>query len=296
MGGARPAERSARGRGRNPGRFSGTGARTDENWQQSHCGKTHRAAGPVCRGPVYPGGVGGGVPRGSGRLAPLRFAAPPHSSAPRARPACLIQTSASHPASEPHQDPFEIVTYNAKEGRRRPAYLSAGEDLISIRVMKAQALLLTPRDIQSALGPRVHVESASPAQQGGPVAGDIIRAAAMDSAYRRFTGDLTTDGTSLPIAVSVMALVFDTLDKVRRMYSQVAQAAHLRTQVQECEVAVETVTAPNGLVSYWGFVHLGKAIVIVTLDTLDPQQLSVADLRSLVTVAARKLETVTSQD
>jgi hypothetical protein len=112
---------------------------------------------------------------------------------------------------------------------------------------------------------------------------------AVDSAYRRFTGDVTSNGATRRLAVSVMALLFDSPEKVRHTYQQVADAAHLRTQIQGADVAVETVTAPSGLVSYWGYVFRDSVIVIVTLDTLDPQQVSIADLRSLMTVAARKL-------
>jgi hypothetical protein len=44
------------------------------------------------------------------------------------------------------------------------------------------------------------------------------------------------------------------------------------------------------LVSYWGFVHRREVIMILAIDTLDPQHLSVSDLRALVIRAARRLE------
>ena len=93
-----------------------------------------------------------------------------------------------------------------------------------------------------------------------------------------------------PIAVGALALVFDSDVKAERTFAQVADAAHVRAQVDGCAVAVETVTGAGGLVSYWGFLHRDAAIVVLTLDTVDPQYVSVADLRALVSVTAERLE------
>jgi hypothetical protein len=87
-----------------------------------------------------------------------------------------------------------------------------------------------------------------------------------------------------------MALVFDAPEKAAHTFAQVARAAHLSTDVDGSHVAVETVTGPTGLVSYWGFLHRRQAIVIVTLDTVDPQHVSIADLRSLVSQIAVRLQ------
>jgi hypothetical protein len=73
-------------------------------------------------------------------------------------------------------------------------------------------------------------------------------------------------------------------------FDRVGGAAHLRTRIGECQVAVETVTAPSGLVSYWAYVYLLRNIVILTMDTLDPQRVSMSDFRQLVTGAAERLE------
>ena len=70
----------------------------------------------------------------------------------------------------------------------------------------------------------------------------------------------------------------------------VAEAAHLKTRLGQCEVAVETTSASGGLVSYWGYVYLGSQIVILTLDTVDPQAVSMTHFRSLVQAAAARLE------
>lgn len=126
-------------------------------------------------------------------------------------------------------------------------------------------------------------------------AGGTLRAAAVDSAFRRFGGEVTLDGAPRPAAVSVMALIFDSVATATHTFAQVAEAAHLKTQVDGCDVAVETVTGSGGLVSYWGFVHRDEAIVILTLDTVDPQDVSVSDLRALVVAAGRRLQSVTQE-
>lgn len=154
--------------------------------------------------------------------------------------------------------------------------------------MKADALLLTVEEVAAALGPHAEVQVTG-TQASAQSIGDVVRAAARDSAYRHFRGVLTVGDSQRPLAAGIMALVFDVQPKAKRTFAQVAQAAHLRTELDGCNVAVETVTAPSGLVSYWGFVQRGVALVILTIDTLDPQHVSVADLRSLVAATASRL-------
>lgn len=155
--------------------------------------------------------------------------------------------------------------------------------------MRADALLLTPREVAVALGSRAEIQSTG-TQAPEQSIGQVIRAAASDSAYRHFRGVLTVGESERPLAAGIMALVFDAEAKAARTFAHVAEAAHLRTELEGCKVAVETVTAPSGLVSYWGYVQRGVALVIVTIDTLDPQQVSVADLRSLVAATAARLD------
>ena len=120
--------------------------------------------------------------------------------------------------------------------------------------------------------------------------GEVLRSAAADSAFAQFAGRVQLDERELPMAVGMMALIFDSRAKAEQTFARVAEAAHMRTQMDGASVAVETVTAANGMVSYWGYVQRDDAIVILTLDTLDPHHLSVADLRSLVEVAADRLD------
>lgn len=156
-------------------------------------------------------------------------------------------------------------------------------------MLRAESALLTTGEVQRALGTDVRVEAAE-ADGQQPEIGNVIKAAAVESAFRRFPGRTSDDGPERPLAVTEMALVFDSGEKALRTFSHVAQAAHLRAEVDGCSVAVETVTAPSGLVSYWGFLHKEETIVILTLDTLDPQKFSVGDLRALVAAAAGRLE------
>ncbi len=159
--------------------------------------------------------------------------------------------------------------------------------------MNAESLLLTASEAAAALGPRARLSLAQ-GQVSEKSIGDVLRAAASDSAYRHFRGGVTVDGIDHPMAAGIMVLIFDLAAKAEHTFREVAQAAHLRTQVEGADVAVETVTAPSGLVSYWGFVHQGAALVILTLDTLDPQYVSIADLRSLVAATASRLTAMSS--
>lgn len=154
--------------------------------------------------------------------------------------------------------------------------------------LNAETFLLTEQNVVDALGPGI-VLLPSDQDPAPPGMGGLIEAATIDSAFRRFTGTVAVPDGVRPMAVSVMALLFDAPFLATRTFSQVAKAAHLRAPLEGTVVAVETVTAPSGLVSYWGFLHRGRAITILTLDTLDADRLTVADLRSLAVVAAEKL-------
>lgn len=159
--------------------------------------------------------------------------------------------------------------------------------------MRAENLLLDSSEVGEAL--RARMTASSPARTGA-VSGisGVLQAAAVDSAYRRYTGVVQADEEALPASVTIMALVFDGPELASRTFGVVAEAAHMRTQVNGSDVAVETVSSPQGLVSYWGFVHRDEAIVVIALDTLDPQRLSIADLRTLVGLETLRLDRVLS--
>ena len=152
--------------------------------------------------------------------------------------------------------------------------------------MRASEALLGQNEIARALGPEAHVEEDRSAAPTG--LGQVLQAAAVDSAYRRFPGRYGPDAT--PFAVGELALVFDSDATAAKTYEHVAEAAHMRTQIDGADVAVETVTAANGMVSYWGYVHLGATITVLTVDSLNPQQVSIAALRALVSQVAGRLE------
>src|SRR5947209_4358083 len=155
--------------------------------------------------------------------------------------------------------------------------------------MNAESLLLSNEDVRVALGESARIEpgTASPAPTS---VGQVLRAAATDSAYGRFVGVSVGEGEDRPLAVSSMALAFESAETASRTFDQVAQAAHMRTELEGAAVAVETVTGQQGLVSYWGYLHRGPAIVVVTLDTLDPQAIAMTEFRSLVVRAAERLD------
>ncbi len=163
-----------------------------------------------------------------------------------------------------------------------------------MQMLKAESLLLTGQEVRAALGSHVRLDGPKHGASS-PAAGDLIKGAAADSAFRQFSGSVEAGDSLRPVSVSTMALVFDSRAKAAHTFGQVAAAAHLRAQLDGSDVAVETVTAPSGLVSYWGFVHKEEAIVVLTLDTLDPQRLSIGDLRSLATATARRLEAATAR-
>jgi hypothetical protein len=155
--------------------------------------------------------------------------------------------------------------------------------------MKVSSLLLTREDVQQALGPAVSIAQ-SKAHKAVDTIGSVVAVAARDAGYRSFSGHLTVNGAQRPLAVGQMALLFDQVPVAVRTFTQVAQAAHLRTRVGAADAAVETVTASTGLVSYWGYLHCQEAIIVLTLDTVDPQEVSMSTFRSLVIRAAERLE------
>jgi hypothetical protein len=155
--------------------------------------------------------------------------------------------------------------------------------------MNAETLLLSRAEIQSALGPGIHLNDSNRGSQVQAL-GSVIGAAAIDTAFRAVRGLYAGDGGEGVLAVGMMALVFDSEQRAATTFNSVGEAAHLRTKVGDSLVAVETVTAQSGLVSYWGYIQHGPAILVLTLDTLDPQRISMSDFRALVTHAAARLE------
>jgi hypothetical protein len=153
----------------------------------------------------------------------------------------------------------------------------------------ATGLLIPVGDLEQALGPGAELEPSKNSAAVGPL-GEVVSAAARDAAYRSFTGHVTLEGSSRPVTVGEMALVFDSEATALSTFDQVARAAHLRTRMSDSGVAVETVTATNGLVSYWGYVHRGNAIVVLTLDTVHPLDISMSTFRSLVLAGAERIE------
>jgi hypothetical protein len=153
--------------------------------------------------------------------------------------------------------------------------------------VKATAGLLPIQDVREALGDQVRVQPGTDDEAVRSI-GSIIAAAASDAAYRSLSGQLVLAGVERPVAVAQMVLVFDSVEKAERTFGTVAEAAHLRTRLRDCQVAVETSTT-SGLVSYWGYIQFGPNLVVLTLDTLDPQVLSMTSFRSLVSAAAERL-------
>src|SRR5579872_6824016 len=155
--------------------------------------------------------------------------------------------------------------------------------------IRATRLLLGREEIRHALGNQIRLQTS---KQPGAAAsiGSVVATAAKDAAYRSYSGSISVEGTDRPVAVGTMALVFDSEGTAQHTFSQVAGAAHLRTRIGESHVTVETVTAPSGLVSYWGYLQRRQCLLVITLDTIDPQILSMTDFRSLVTAGAERAE------
>ena len=156
------------------------------------------------------------------------------------------------------------------------------------------ARLLPGRDeIRTALGSAVDLQVSRQPGTARSI-GSVIAAAARDSAFRSYAGSISIEGTDRPLAVGTMALVFHSEQAAESTFGQVAAAAHLRTRIGECNVAVETVTAASGLVSYWGYLYRRECLVIMTLDTVDPQKVSMTEFRALMTAEAERIEAAVS--
>jgi hypothetical protein len=155
--------------------------------------------------------------------------------------------------------------------------------------MNVDSLLPSANEIQRALGPEVHLaDSSKPANV--QALGDVLGVTAIETAFRSVSGVLHSEAGDVALAVATLALVFDTEERAFATFNSVGQVAHLRTKVGASMVAVETVTAPSGLVSYWGYVHHAQVMVVVTLDALDPQRISMTEFRAVVTLTADRLE------
>jgi hypothetical protein len=155
--------------------------------------------------------------------------------------------------------------------------------------MNVDSLLPSANEIQRALGPEVHLaDSSKPANV--QALGDVLGVTAIETAFRSVSGVLHSEASDVALAVATLALVFDTEERAFATFNSVGQVAHLRTKVGASMVAVETVTAPSGLVSYWGYIHHAQVMVVVTLDTLDPQRISMTEFRAVVTLTADRLE------
>lgn len=155
----------------------------------------------------------------------------------------------------------------------------------------AERLLLDGPEVRRALGVDARLV---PAQRSEAVQslGDVVARAAREAAYRSFAGTLEGGESTWPFAVGQMALVFDAPATAERMFELVARAGHLRTNVGRCHVAVETAASTTGVVSYWGYLQLDGWLVVVTLDTIDPQAISMSHFRTLVAAAAARVESL----
>ncbi|HZU13620.1 MAG TPA: hypothetical protein VFB58_12340 [Chloroflexota bacterium] len=154
--------------------------------------------------------------------------------------------------------------------------------------MDPETLLLTEEDVRQSLPQVLYVRPGPPG--GQYPAGDVLRAAAAASAYRRLDVVVGVGGEERPVTVSALALIFPSAARAEHTFRQVAEAAHLRTDVEGVRVAVETVTAANGLVSYWAFITQGPVILVLTVDTLNPQEISMSEFRQLVLRAGETLK------
>lgn len=151
----------------------------------------------------------------------------------------------------------------------------------------ASRLLLERDDVVLALGGNVTLLPTGERWNGA--IGEVLQAAAADSDYVRFAGSVEDGDEERPVAVGDMVLVFSSDETAARTFDVVAQASHLRSELEGAEVSVETVPGANGLVSYWGYVHRGPVISVLTLDTLAPQQIAMPEFRSLMMRAAQRI-------
>jgi hypothetical protein len=155
--------------------------------------------------------------------------------------------------------------------------------------MDPQLFLLSRDEVLRALGPGAALESSKEPGRAEAMGG-LLAGAATASAFRSFSGRMEGNEDSVPIAVGSMVLLFARSQQADSTFERVGGAAHLRTQIGASNVAVETAAGANGLVSYWCYVQVGRAFLVLTLDTLDPQRASMTDFRRLVTAAADRLE------
>lgn len=153
--------------------------------------------------------------------------------------------------------------------------------------ISARRLLLTAEDVGVALGPDVAVRAATAQQPEG--SGQMLRAAARDSAYASLAGETAHGSETHVFRIGVLALVFADERQAGITFDHVAEATHLRTEIEGSRVAVETVKGAGGTVSYWGYLCREDTIVVVTLDTNAPERFTIADLRSLVQIEVQKL-------
>ncbi len=148
-------------------------------------------------------------------------------------------------------------------------------------------MLLERDDVVTALGGDVNLLPTGERWQGA--IGEVLQAAAADSDYVRYAGSVADGDEERPVAVGCMVLVFSSADIASRTFDSVAQASHLRSELEGAQVAVETVPGANGLVSYWGYVQHGPGMAVLALDTLAPQQVAMPEFRSLMSKSAEKL-------
>jgi hypothetical protein len=148
---------------------------------------------------------------------------------------------------------------------------------------------MSAAEVRESLGAGVFVEVGGESPPGQQL-GTVLGAAAIGTAYRSYSGRAALEDGSVPIKIGLLALVFAGAAIGERTFAQVASASHLRTRFDSLEVSVETVTAPNGLVSYWAYLYRGAVLAIATLDSLDPVRVSMTEFRSLVTRFAAHLE------
>lgn len=150
-------------------------------------------------------------------------------------------------------------------------------------------LLLGPTEARDALGAGIVLEESKTQGQIQHM-GQVLGTTAISSAFRSYAGRALNEEDSVPLQVGLMALVFADDRIVRHTFEQVARASHMRTKLGATDVSVETVAGANGLVSYWCYLSLGPVLIIATLDTLDPQRVSMTEFRSLVTRSSEHLE------
>jgi hypothetical protein len=142
-------------------------------------------------------------------------------------------------------------------------------------------LLLSPEETREALGPGVFLEASRGTKRAEQL-GTMLKAAAVSSAFRSYAGRAQHQDLELPVQIGLMALVLQSESAAKHMFDEVAKASHLRTSLDGTDVAVETVTASNGLVSYWSYLQRQSVLAIATVDTLDPARVSMTEFRSLV--------------